>query len=198
MRARTSARPHAHLCIAAGGSFGELALMYNAPRAATVKANVDSVCWAVDRVTFRRILMDTTARKRRLYESFLATVPLLQSLTAHERCKVADALEPTSFKDGEVIIKQGDPHSDNFYIIESGEVKVLKQYPDKPEPIEVKRLSTGAYFGGAYASPRAPARAGRNATAGAARSPVGAGIRRQSLRCSPTSLGRRPSLQSAR
>ena len=38
-----------------GGSFGELALMYNAPRAATVTATSDSVLWSVDRKTFRKI-----------------------------------------------------------------------------------------------------------------------------------------------
>ena len=41
-----------------GGSFGELALMYNAPRAASVVSNSPGVLWALDRITFRRILMD--------------------------------------------------------------------------------------------------------------------------------------------
>ena len=41
-----------------GGSFGELALMYNAPRAASVVSNMAGILWALDRITFRRILMD--------------------------------------------------------------------------------------------------------------------------------------------
>jgi cAMP-dependent protein kinase regulator len=41
-----------------GGSFGELALMYNAPRAASVVSTSQGVLWALDRITFRKILMD--------------------------------------------------------------------------------------------------------------------------------------------
>ena len=36
----------------AGNSFGELALMYNCPRAATVVSNGSSELWGLDRVTF--------------------------------------------------------------------------------------------------------------------------------------------------
>jgi len=39
-----------------GGSFGELALLYDAPRAATVIAVKDSKVWALDRVTFKTII----------------------------------------------------------------------------------------------------------------------------------------------
>jgi len=91
--------------IGPGGSFGELALMYNTPRAATVKAKEDSVVWAVDRVTFRRIIMNNTFRKRKMYENFVRTVPILQSLEPEERVKVADALEPQTFSEGDNISK---------------------------------------------------------------------------------------------
>jgi len=40
----------------AGEVFGELALLYNAPRAATIKALVDSECWVLDRITFNHIV----------------------------------------------------------------------------------------------------------------------------------------------
>jgi len=112
--------------IEAGGSFGELALMYNAPRAATViSAEPGCTLWALDRVTFRRILMESTFARRRMYENFLEEVPLLSTLTPYERSKIADALKTQKFAPGDVIIKEGDPgHS--FYLLESGEADAYK------------------------------------------------------------------------
>lgn len=59
------------------GSFGELALIYGTPRAATVKAKTTVKLWAIDRDTYRRILMGSIIRKRKLYEEFLAKVSIL-------------------------------------------------------------------------------------------------------------------------
>lgn len=63
--------------IGEGCSFGELALIYGTPRAATVKSKTDCKLWAIDRDTYRRILMGSTIRKRKLYEEFLAKVSIL-------------------------------------------------------------------------------------------------------------------------
>lgn len=63
--------------IGEGGSFGELALIYGTPRAATVKARLNCKLWAIDRDTYRRILMGSTIRKRKLYEEFLSKVSIL-------------------------------------------------------------------------------------------------------------------------
>lgn len=126
----------------AGGSFGELALMYNAPRAATIVATThDTVLWALDRITFRTILMENTSRRRRLYESFLRDMPLLRSLEPYERHKIADALESVSFQDGDKVLVQGDV-GDRFYMIEEGEALV---YQDNKK---INRLGRAAYFGG--------------------------------------------------
>lgn len=62
------------------GSFGELALMYNMPRAATIQAaNVGSL-WAMDRQTFRRIVLKSAFKKRKMYEALIENVPMLKAL----------------------------------------------------------------------------------------------------------------------
>lgn len=130
--------------IGPGGSFGELALMYNAPRAATViSTEPNSTLWALDRVTFRRILMDSAFQRRRMYESFLEEVPLLSSLTLYERSKIADALETQKFTDGQTIIQEGDK-GEAFFMVEQGEAEVFKQDAgDKT----IKLYKKGDYFG---------------------------------------------------
>ncbi|OJD18516.1 cAMP-dependent protein kinase regulatory subunit [Emergomyces pasteurianus Ep9510] len=129
--------------IGPGGSFGELALMYNAPRAATVvSTEPKSTLWALDRVTFRRILMDAAFQRRRMYEAFLEEVPLLTSLKPYERAKIADALDTVKHPAGATIITEGDP-GNTFFLLESGEAAAFKNGIEGP----VKKYKRGDYFG---------------------------------------------------
>lgn len=130
--------------IGSGGSFGELALMYNAPRAATViSTEGQSTLWALDRVTFRRILMDSAFQRRRMYETFLEEVPLLSTLRPYERSKIADALNTQKFPPGTTIIREGDP-GEAFFLLESGEAEAYKR---EAGPRPVKQYQKGDYFG---------------------------------------------------
>lgn len=128
-----------------GGSFGELALMYNAPRAATLKATKNVVLWALDRVSFRSILMENNAHKRRMHEQFLEDVPLFKSLEISEIHKIADALEPVNYNDGEMVLKEGDS-GDSFYLIERGEALFYKEVGSTQQL--VNKMTKGDYFGG--------------------------------------------------
>ncbi len=109
-----------------GGVFGELALMYNTPRAATAKATTPCVLYSIDRVTFHSLIESETRKKRKLYAEFLSSVPLLQNLDPYEKLKIADALTTETFDDGAVIVKEGDA-ANKFYLILEGQVKVTKQ-----------------------------------------------------------------------
>ncbi|XP_061196201.1 cAMP-dependent protein kinase regulatory subunit isoform X1 [Saccostrea echinata] len=132
--------------IGEGGSFGELALIYGTPRAATVKAKGDVKLWGIDRDSYRRILMGSTIRKRKMYEEFLGKVSILDNLDKWERLTVADSLEPVQFEDGEEIVRQGEP-GDDFFIITEGTAAVLQRRSENDEPVEVGRLGVSDYFG---------------------------------------------------
>uniref|UniRef100_A0A2P2I7U7 cAMP-dependent protein kinase type II regulatory subunit n=2 Tax=Hirondellea gigas TaxID=1518452 RepID=A0A2P2I7U7_9CRUS len=126
------------------GSFGELALMYNQPRAATIKATCPGSLWAMERTTFRRILLKSACRKRKMYESLLEKVPMLKTLEVYERLNLADALVPRSYTDGQLIIQQGHA-GDGMYFVEQGSVSI-KMITNKEEK-EISRVSDGRYFG---------------------------------------------------
>lgn len=137
-----------------GTSFGELALMYNAPRSASIVATTRCTLWALDRVTFRTILLDHTSTKRKLYESFLATIPILSALEPHERAKIADALESRTYEAGEAVVEQGEV-GEEFFIIESGRAEITKQIRGASGEIEdtvVAEYGKGDYFGGKFLS----------------------------------------------
>ncbi|RXN31507.1 COP9 signalosome complex subunit 1 [Labeo rohita] len=55
--------------IGEGGSFGELALIYGTPRAATVRAKTNVKLWGIDRDSYRRILMGSAAVLQRRSEN---------------------------------------------------------------------------------------------------------------------------------
>ncbi|XP_032766558.1 cAMP-dependent protein kinase type II-alpha regulatory subunit [Rattus rattus] len=134
------------------GSFGELALMYNTPRAATIVATSDGSLWGLDRVTFRRIIVKNNAKKRKMFESFIESVPLFKSLEMSERMKIVDVIGEKIYKDGERIITQGEK-ADSFYIIESGEVSILIKSKTKTsknggsQEVEIAHCHKGQYFG---------------------------------------------------
>lgn len=126
------------------GSFGELALMYNVPRSATVTAVTSGLLWAMDRKSFRRIVLKSAFRKRKRYERLLESVPMLSSLDNYERMNLADALTSAIFQDGDCIIRVG-AEADGMYFVEEGEVRVMV-VKDGTET-EVARMGTGCYFG---------------------------------------------------
>uniref|UniRef100_A0AAZ3NS95 cAMP-dependent protein kinase type II-alpha regulatory subunit n=1 Tax=Oncorhynchus tshawytscha TaxID=74940 RepID=A0AAZ3NS95_ONCTS len=111
------------------GSFGELALMYNTPRAATIMANQEGALWGLDRATFHRLIVKNNAKKRKMYEAFIECVPLLKSLELSERMKIVDVVGMRVFRDGECILTQ------------------TKAGQQGNAEVEIARCSRGQYFG---------------------------------------------------
>ncbi len=130
----------------AGDAFGQLALMYNAPRAATCRVVTEATLWALDRTSFKLIIASSAVSKREHFASFLSRVPILQSLSEGERLQLADAMVEEKFEDGEVVCRQGDEGSD-FYIVKDGAAECTQSASESGEEAVVGSLSEGSYFG---------------------------------------------------
>eukprot|EP00437_Effrenium_voratum_P004087 CAMPEP_0181422072 /NCGR_PEP_ID=MMETSP1110-20121109/13424_1 /TAXON_ID=174948 /ORGANISM="Symbiodinium sp., Strain CCMP421" /LENGTH=794 /DNA_ID=CAMNT_0023545155 /DNA_START=150 /DNA_END=2534 /DNA_ORIENTATION=+ len=132
--------------VTSGGSFGELALLYLVPRAATVVAKEDSSVWVIDRKNFKDILMKVSDEKIQEYVKYLSRVEILSSLLAAEKQQVAKALMEVHFAKNEVIIQQGDPGT-TFYILFEGEVAVSIDGDEKVRLQASEDRGTAQYFG---------------------------------------------------
>ena len=106
-----------------GGSFGELALLYDAPRAATCVAATNVKLWKVDQTTFRHLIAKQTKDKESDIQELVAKVQLLKDLDQRVVSKFAQVLTTVRFAEGELIVQKGDV-GDIFYIINEGQVKV--------------------------------------------------------------------------
>ena len=125
-----------------GSSFGELALMYNAPRAATVVTVEDGVIWKLHRDTFRSILASKTSMQTdRIIES-LRKVEILKDFPIGQLSSLAGAVHMVKYAPDDPIVKMGE-EGHVFYMIESG--SVLVSIPGSKTLAQ--RLGEGNYFG---------------------------------------------------
>lgn len=129
-----------------GKAFGELAILYNCKRTASIKAITEGEVWALERTVFQQIMMATGMQKLQEQLKFLRTVPLLSTMTDDQLLRLSNAFEMTTFPKGSYIIRQGTS-GDTFYIISEGKVKVTKRQEGKRDEEEIRSLSRGDYFG---------------------------------------------------
>jgi len=129
-----------------GKVFGELAILYNCTRTASVRALVDCKLWAIDRQIFQSIMMKTGLLKQKEYMDFLRSISIFKSLPEETISSIADVLEESSYENGDYIIRQG-ARGDTFYIITKGKVKVTQRKKGCNEDEFIRNLNKGDFFG---------------------------------------------------
>jgi len=127
-----------------GASFGELALLYNSPRAATVIAREESKLWTLPRDNFRKIIAANANKSLHQIQNALKSVPLLQGLSDEQINQLCDITALVTFKQGDVILRKGDEGS-VFYFIKKGAVECTKIGNDDGN-LDIQ-LEAGDYFG---------------------------------------------------
>ncbi|XP_031552697.1 cGMP-dependent protein kinase 1-like isoform X1 [Actinia tenebrosa] len=130
----------------AGKAFGELAILYNCTRTASVRAQTSVKLWAIDRQTFQTIMMKTGLMRQAEHMDFLKSVQLLKDLPEAYMLKIADVIEEAFYEEGEFIIRQG-ARGDTFFIIKRGKVDVTQRTSVHSDPVFVRSLGKGNYFG---------------------------------------------------
>lgn len=129
-----------------GGSFGELALMYRAPRKATITTLENSVVWALSRAQLREVLDKTLRKKIAEFKNTLGHVALLQSLSEKEMETVANAVVQKEFVEGACIFEQGE-EGDALYILYNGTVSVEKDGAEVAQLTGDSKLGQYQFFG---------------------------------------------------
>lgn len=124
----------------AGDGFGELALLHDSPRSATVKTAERVTMWGLDRRTFRNAVESVNAQNYQENKQFIESVPLFGVLTSAQRDSLVSSLSTLKFRPGERIVNEGDP-GDLFFLIKEGLVSCLQ------EGREIRQMNRGDYFG---------------------------------------------------
>lgn len=90
--------------LAESNSFGELALLYNAPRQATIRADTAGSLFSLDRETYRFTLAQSSNERNTEIKKALNNVTLLADLTEEQLDKISDAVEIFPYKTGVCVI----------------------------------------------------------------------------------------------
>uniref|UniRef100_A0A8C8AN78 cGMP-dependent protein kinase n=1 Tax=Otus sunia TaxID=257818 RepID=A0A8C8AN78_9STRI len=132
--------------IPAWTAFGELAILYNCTRTASVKAITNVKTWALDREVFQNIMRVTAQTRQEQYRNFLRSVSLLKNLPEDKLAKIMDCLEVEYYDKGDYIIREGE-EGNTFFIIAKGKVIVTQSTANHSQPQLIKNLHKGDYFG---------------------------------------------------
>lgn len=121
-------------------SFGELALLHNTPRTASIVTLEKTTLWGLDRNTFRTALESINAQNYQENRQFIETVPLFKVLTNTQKDSLVSSLSTLKFRQGEKVVTEGDT-GDLFYIIKEGIVSCTKGN------LEIRQMFSGDFFG---------------------------------------------------
>ena len=124
----------------AGDSFGELALLHDSFRTATVKTIERSSLWSVQRYTFRQVVQSLNTMHYTENKEFLQNIPIFGVLNEQQQEALVTSLTTQKFPPGSRIVNDGDP-GELFYLIKEGKVSVIKNGE------EIRKMSKGDYFG---------------------------------------------------
>lgn len=129
-----------------GSSFGELSLLYQAPRAATCVAKTQCGLFRLDQETFRRILAQQIKDSHAEVLGILKKVPYFKDLDDEYLSKISSNLKLITFNDGDVLASKEEDSPRRFFIIKEGCVELRDIQVGGSEYKDIK-VEAGQWFG---------------------------------------------------
>lgn len=127
-----------------GAGFGELALIYNDKRSATLAAVEPCECYVLDGILCKQMIIQSSMQKRSNRAGFLNGIKLFDNLESQQKLKLVDGLLSITLKKDDFVFREGDEGME-FFIIEQGEVDCLKSTTGDYQFI--RTLNQGCHFG---------------------------------------------------
>ena len=124
-----------------GESFGELALLHDAPRSGSIKTLTDCLLWTLERKNFRKIIEHINKISYEENLQFIDSVSVLSYMEQYQKTILSSNLVLEEFNQGRLIVKKGDL-STCLYIIKEGEVECIDD-----NGIVIRTLKQGENFG---------------------------------------------------
>jgi CRP-like cAMP-binding protein len=124
-----------------GESFGELALLHDAPRSGSIKAITDCLLWTLERKNFRKIVEHITKINYEENLKFIESVSILSHMEQYQKTILSTNIVKEEFLKGRIIVKKGEISS-CLYIIKNGCVDCIDE-----NGIIIRTLKEGDNFG---------------------------------------------------
>ncbi|CAG9332054.1 PKG_37 [Blepharisma stoltei] len=123
-----------------GKGFGELALLHDSLRTATIMTLDKATLWGIGRQAFRSAVESVSNQKYIENKNFIDHVPILSMLTPAQKDALLAVMVSQDFEAGQKIVSEGDP-GDLFYVIKDGVVSCTVKGN------EIRQLGKGDFFG---------------------------------------------------
>lgn len=107
----------------AGSYFGELALLYDQPRAATVRATAKCKLWVMDRTVYNAIYHQEMRELREAKMKLIKSMPIFRPLSTQLQGTLADVLKLYEQPASKALFYKGD-EGDLFYVVQEGSVEI--------------------------------------------------------------------------
>jgi CRP-like cAMP-binding protein len=131
--------------IGPGESFGEISILINKPRSATIKAKTDCTLLRLTKDEYKHIMQRINHQQLQKRVAFLSSIGIFSNWTRESLLKLTYFMKPVTYRQGALVYIEGS-QSQEVYIVRSGEFKFYKclrqQLPQSPRRLSPVKLHT--------------------------------------------------------